>query len=108
MPANVFIGEFEQLVLLTVLQLDSSAYALPLREKLSEMAGRTVSRGALYRTLDRLEEKGFVVWEVEENLPERGGHPRRCFAVTAAGLNTLRASRNTLLRVWSGLEDVLE
>ena len=107
MPTNVIIGEFEQLVLLTVLQLGDQAYALPMRDKLNELAGRSVSRGALYRTLDRLEDKGFVTWEVEAHLPERGGHPRRRFAVSATGLNALRASRNTLLRLWSGLEDVL-
>jgi PadR family transcriptional regulator PadR len=107
MPTNVFIGEFEQLVLLTLLQLDDHGYALPLRERLSEVAGRKVSRGALYRTLDRLEHKGYLEWELEDSTPVRGGHPRRRFTVTRQGVAALRASRETLLRLWDGLEEVL-
>lgn len=108
MPSNLIVGEFEQLVMLTVLRLGDSAYALPMRTAIGELAGRSISRGALYRTLDRLESKGFVEWEVEDNVPTRGGHPRRRFTVTPAGVRALRASRETLLRLWSGLESVLE
>jgi DNA-binding PadR family transcriptional regulator len=107
MPTNIFIGEFEQLVLLTLLKLGDQPYALPLRNELSRIARRDVSRGALYRTLDRLEEKGFLRWEVEDKVPDRGGHPRRRFRVAPAGLRALRASRRTLQGLWSGLEEVL-
>ena len=108
MPTPVFLGEFEQLVLLTLLQLGNQAYALPLRDRLNDIAGRAVSRGALYRTLDRLEAKGFLEWELEEAVPGRGGHPRRRFTVTEAGLEVLRASRSTLLGLWNGVEEVLQ
>ncbi len=107
MPTNVFIGEFEQLVLLTLLQLEDNAYALPLREGLNEVAGRKVSRGALYRTLDRLEQKGFIGWELEDDTPVRGGHPRRRFTVTRQGITALRDSREALMELWDGLEQVL-
>jgi PadR family transcriptional regulator PadR len=107
MPTSVFIGEFEQLVLLTLLQLEDNGYALPLRERLNEVAGRSVSRGALYRTLDRLEQKGYLDWVLEEDAPVRGGHPRRRFTVTRQGIAALRASRDTLLGLWDGLERVL-
>jgi PadR family transcriptional regulator PadR len=107
MPTNVFIGEFEQMVLLGLLQLGDEAYALALRDKLGQLAGRNVSRGALYRTLDRLEEKGYVTWEIEEKQPDRGGHPRRRFSVSRAGMDALRASRRALLELWSGLEEDL-
>jgi len=107
MPKSVFIGEFEQLVLLMLLRLEDDGYALPLREGMSKLAGRSVSRGALYRTLERLGSKGYVVWELEERVPGRGGHPRRRYAVTADGIGALRASRTALLELWDGLDKVL-
>jgi len=108
MPTNVIIGEFEQLVLLAILQLGDDAYAIDIRAKLSAIAGRTISRGALYRTLDRLAEKSLVAWDLEEDqIPERGGHPRRQFATTAEGIAALSESRTTLLELWTGLEEVL-
>ena len=108
MPTNVFIGELEQLVLLTLLHLGDEGYALALRERLSTLAGRRLSRGALYRTLDRLEEKALIDWTLEEDVPERGGHPRRRFRVTKYGIAALQTSRNALLGLWKGLEGVLE
>lgn len=108
MPKSVFVGEFEQLVLLSLLHLGDEGYALPLRQRMNEVAGRKVSRGALYRTLARLEDKNLVAWELEENIQDRGGHARRCYRVTGEGLETLRAARHTLLELWAGLEDMLE
>jgi DNA-binding PadR family transcriptional regulator len=108
MPTSVFVSEFEQLVLLHLLHLGREGFAIELRERLARTAGRPVSRGALYRTLDRLEGKGWVAWEVdEEEIPERGGHPRRRFRVTEEGVVALRASREALLDLWDGLEEVL-
>jgi len=108
MPKAAFLGEWEQLVLLTLLHLKDQAYVLPLRAQLNTRVGRSVSRGALYRTLDRLEQKAFVSWKMhDEDGPLRGGHPRRRFVVTAKGLHALRASRRALTDLWNGLEDVL-
>jgi len=107
-PAPVFLGEFEQLVLLAVLHLDNDADVLSLRGQMEAIAGRRVSRGALYRTLDRLEAKRWVDWTLDDaERPERGGHPRRRFHVTRPGLTALRASRRALLDLWRGVEDVL-
>ena len=100
-------GEFEQMVLLAILQLEGDAYALSVLRELDESAGRRVSRGALYKTLERLEGKGFVEWEVEETTPGRGGHPRRRFQVTTEGVSALQTSRDALHRLWHGLEGVL-
>lgn len=105
--APAYMGEFEQMVLLTILQLDGGAFALPVLNELDERAGRRVSRGALYKTLERLEAKGLVSWELEEATPGRGGHPRRLFSVTPAGVAALQQSRDTLLRLWDGLEGIL-
>ena len=76
-------------------------------KELTRIAGRPVSRGALYRTLDRLSEKDFVTWVVEEKVAGRGGHPRRRFKVTPVGIAALKASRNALLDLWAGMEEVL-
>ena len=105
MPTPVFLGDFEQLVLLAILHLDNDAPALDLLDRMTAVAGRPISRGALYRTLDRLAAKDWVAWTVEpEPRAERGGLPRRRFRVTRQGIATLRASRRTLLSLWAGLE----
>jgi DNA-binding PadR family transcriptional regulator len=104
---TAFPGEFEQMVLLAILQLGDEAFALAVIRELDRRAARPVSRGALYKTLERLEEKGFVEWEVEEATPGRGGHPRRLFRVTSSGIAALKVARDALLRLWEGLEKVL-
>jgi DNA-binding PadR family transcriptional regulator len=109
MPKGVFIGEFEQLVLLAILRLENDARVLPLRQRMNDLAGRSVSRGALYRTLDRLEDKGWVAWTLDDaDRPERGGHPARRFRVTRPGIAALRAARHMLLSLWDGLDRVLQ
>lgn len=100
-------GEFEQLVLLAILQLGPDAYAARIRERIQEDADRKVTRGALYATLDRLTTKGLVEWEVEEATPERGGIPRRRFSVTAEGLAAVRRSYSALRTLADGLADLL-
>ncbi|MCG8467027.1 MAG: PadR family transcriptional regulator [Gemmatimonadetes bacterium] len=100
------LGEFEQIVLLAILKSGSAPYANEIRRIINEVADRDVSRGALYRTFDRLSAKGYLVWTMADDgpVPERGGHPMRCFAVTESGLAALRKSRRTLLELWDGLE----
>lgn len=108
MPKTFFLGELEHLTLLAVLQLGDEAYALSVRRHLETVVGRAPARGALYRTLERLHQKGHLEWRVEAGGPARGGHPRRRFSVTAKGLSALRASRRTLRQLWRGFETVLE
>ena len=105
---NAFLGEFEQMVLLAILQLDDEAFALAVTLELDQRVGRRVSRGALYKTLERLEEKGLVDWEVEETTPGRGGHPRRRFRVTGTGITALGVAKDALFRLWEGLDGVLD
>ncbi len=102
-----FLGEFEQMVLLAILQLEGQAYGPNISEELEGQAGRRVSRGALYSSLDRLQHKKFLRWRIEGATSERGGHPMRRFEVTAAGVKALRASRRALTNLWSGLDHVL-
>ena len=102
--APPFLGEFEQMVLLAVLQLEDGAFALSVLDELDRRAGRSVSRGTLYKTLERLKEKGYLEWALEEGPPERGGHPRRRFSVTGHGIAALQESREVFLKMWNGLE----
>lgn len=102
-----YIGEFEQMVLLTILQLEDDAFALSVLHELDARVGRTVSRGTLYKTLERMEAKGLLEWAEEDGPPERGGHPRRRFAVTERGLEALREARAALEKLWEGLGEVL-
>ncbi len=107
MGGSAFLGQFEQMVLLTLLQLGEDAHAINIRRYLEEQAGHRVTRGALYRTLDRLESKGHVDWEADEPTPERGGYAKRRFWVTKQGLEVLRASHGALHVLSQGLETVL-
>ena len=102
------MGEVEQWVLLVILRLGPQAFALDVLRELDRAAGHIVSRGSLYKTLERLASKGLVAWDLEDGAPERGGHPRRRFLVTEAGVETLRDARTRLIRLWTGVEDVLE
>ena len=108
MPRSAFLGEWEQLVLLAILRQRDGAYVIGLRAHLSAVMGRTPSRGALYRTLDRLEDKAYIRGVEEDASPDRGGHPRRRFVVTKPGIAALKASRQALLHLWKGVEEVLE
>jgi PadR family transcriptional regulator PadR len=106
--ADLYLGEFEQVVLLAILRLGEDAYAIPIREEIETRTGRAVARGALYTALERLETKRYLRSRMSEPLPERGGRSRRYFTVTAVGLSALRASRRSLLALWSGVEGLLE
>ena len=105
---DVYLGEFEQVVLLAILRLKEDAYAIPVRDEIEARTGRTVARGALYTALERLESKRCLKSRMSDPLPERGGRSRRYFSVTPAGLSALRASRQALLQLWSGLESQLD
>jgi len=82
MTAREIPGEFDRKVLVTIQQLESSAYAPGIAQELERDAGRTVSRGALYAALDRLEQRGLVRWCLEDATEERGGLPKRRFEIT--------------------------
>jgi len=104
--AEIYLGELEQIVLLSVLRLGDEAYAVPILEQIVAQTGRKVARGALYTALDRLEAKGCLRSRLSEPLPERGGRARRYFSVTPAAVRSLKASRIALMRLWHGLESL--
>ena len=102
------LGHFEQLVLLAVLRLDDAAYAPAILDEITRATGKPASPGSMYVTLDRLEEKGLLRSRLAKSSDERGGRPRRYVTVTAYGVRELKSSRAALLKLWRGLEGVLE
>jgi len=104
MARREHLGEFEQIVLLAILRLGEQAYGVPIRQEIERRTGRALTVGALYRTLDRLEDKGYVASAFSDPTPERGGRSKRYFKVKPTGLRCLRASREALTAMWDGLE----
>ena len=102
------IGEFEQMVLLAVLQRRDDAYGVTIHEEIARHTRRSVARGAVYMTLDRLEKKGLLKSTLSEPTADRGGRAKRCYSLTRSAVQALRASRQTLLSLWTGLEPLLE
>lgn len=98
------LGELETLILLAALRFGDGASVPTIREQVAERAGRELSRGATYATVSRLERKGFLERPVEGTDSDGGAH---LFAVTPAGLASLRAAHARMSRMQSGLEDVL-
>jgi PadR family transcriptional regulator PadR len=101
------LGEFEQTVMLAILQLGDDAYAPSIARHLEATIDRSVSRGALYSCLNQLERKGFLRWRVDAPTPERAGHARRFYQVSARGVRALRIARESQLMLWRGLEGIL-
>lgn len=103
MAKGEFLGEFEQLVLIALLRLTDDAYGMAVRREIAERAGRDVSIGAVYATLDRLEEKGFVRSRLDPPSDDRGGRARKCFTITGAGSRALERSQQALRHMLEGL-----
>jgi PadR family transcriptional regulator PadR len=101
------LGEFETLVLMAVLRLGSDAYGMRIHNELETIANRKCSLGALYTTLDRLEEKGYVSSRVGEATPERGGRAKKFFTIRALGAAALKESYAATRRMAKGIEPLL-
>jgi len=102
------LGEFEQLVLLAILHLGDDVYGVPIVDEIERRTGRQVAQAAVYITLRRLEQKGLLSSWMSEPTAERGGKARRCVKVTGAGVRLLRECRQTLDRMWRGLDPELK
>jgi DNA-binding PadR family transcriptional regulator len=107
MPPD-YIGEFEQLVLMTILRLGDRAYGATVRDEIADRTGRDVSLSAVYTTLERLEAKKLLSSRVGEPTPQRGGRRKRYFALSAAGERALQSSWQRLKRAAEGLEPLLD
>jgi DNA-binding PadR family transcriptional regulator len=106
MKTETNLGEWEQIVLLAVLRCEANAYGVPIREEIRICTGREPSTGALYTTLDRLEEKGLLKSKLGSPTAERGGRARRFFTVTRQGKAAIIRAQSAYRRLLEGLNIV--
>jgi DNA-binding PadR family transcriptional regulator len=102
------LGELEQLVLLAVLRLEDDAYGIAIQQEIAAHADRYPSLGAVYSTLTRLEQKGYVSGRAGEPTPTRGGRRKKLYAVEAAGRRALQGSLSAIKALSQGLATVLK
>jgi len=98
------LGEFEEIVLLTVAVLTPKAYSVVIAEELEQQTRKTVTTGAVHAALQRLEKKGLVSSEMGEATPERGGRRKRLFTVTVAGSSILHQVKEVRDNLWSRIK----
>ncbi|MCB1670582.1 MAG: PadR family transcriptional regulator [Gammaproteobacteria bacterium] len=101
---NSSLGEFEHIVLLTLIRLGDQAYGMSVRSKINQLIKRDISIGAIYTTLDRLEDKGYVKSRLGEATARRGGRAKKYFSVTASGRRVLKEVRANLEVLWEGVQ----
>lgn len=106
MPPSV-LGQFEHQVLLAILRHGSESYSVDIVQELEQHTGREVATSAVFVALQRLKAKGFLVDRLVEPGLE-GGHARRYFTLTEAALEAMRASRQSFLSLWTGVESALD
>lgn len=99
------LGEFEEIVMLTVAILHGEAYGVSIIEEIETRLKRSVSMGALQTVLKRLEDKGYLASELGEATSVRGGKRKRFFTVTNLGKDMLKAAKEQRLGLWNAIPD---
>ena len=99
-----YLGELEQIVLLTLVRLGDDAYGASIRREIQECTGRSLTPGTIYPTLDRLERKGLVRSYIGEATHERGGRAKRHYILKPAGLEAVRRSQEMLAALTAGVD----
>lgn len=97
------LGEFEEIVLLTVAVLYGEAYGISILDEIEKRLRRNVSIGSLQTVLRRLEKKGYLISEFGESTPERGGKRKRYFLVTKYGQKVLQETKDQRLGLWKAI-----
>lgn len=103
MAKGELLGGFEQLMLLAVLRLGDNAYGVTIRKEMESGAQRAIASGAIYATLERMLEKGYISGKEGEPVPTRGGRPKVYYRVEPPGLAALSAWEATQRRMKQGL-----
>ncbi len=102
------LGEFEHLILLSILRLGENAYGAAIIDEVEERTGRSVNQAAAYLTLRRLEEKGWIGSRMGAPTAERGGRAKRFFQLRPEAHARLKNSRAELLSMWDGVSAELD
>ncbi|RYF67469.1 MAG: PadR family transcriptional regulator [Cytophagaceae bacterium] len=100
---RAFLGEFEEIVLLTVAVLDEGAYGVTITQEIEQKTGRSVGFSTVHTTLQRLAEKGFLTSTMGGATAERGGRRKRFFTVTATGRRALQDVKQIREELWGAL-----
>ena len=101
-----YIGEFEELVLLTIAARINDAYSVMICDELTKHAGREVKLGVVHAVLNRLEEKGLVKSKLGESTNVRGGKRKRYYCVTNAGKAAIAKAKEVRDHLWSIIPDI--
>lgn len=97
---KVYLGEFEELVLLTIAALGADAYGVAIQQDIEQRSNRSISIGALHSTITRLEEKGFLKSWVGGATKERGGRSKRFYEITQAGKKAVAETKTLRDELW--------
>lgn len=103
---GTYLGEFEELVLLTVGALHPQAYGVAIMDDIKEETGRSVNISAIHSALRRLDEKGFVRSEMGGATNERGGRRKRFFELTAFGKKALDEAQSVRMKLYNRIPDI--
>src|SRR5882672_4318623 len=98
---RVYLGEFEELVLLIVAMLEDSAYGVKITHEINQQTRRGVRLNQVHASLHRLEDKGMIVSKLGDPTPERGGRRKRIFTITAYGRQTLHEMKTVRAHLWN-------
>lgn len=100
------LGEFEELVLLTVIVLQEEAYGVEIKRELEERLGERLSVGSIQSALKRMEDKGFLTSSFGEATQKRGGKRKRIYAATNAAHQTLREIKDVRSGLWGTIQTI--
>lgn len=100
------LGEFEEVVILTVGVLYKNAYGVSIKKEIESRLERSVSMGAMHSALVRLEDKGYIRSFEGEATEERAGRPRKYFQITALGKRAIEYTKNTRDALWNDIPKV--
>jgi PadR family transcriptional regulator, regulatory protein PadR len=106
--SSLYLGEFEMLIMLAIVRLGDEAYGVTIRDELEREISRDVTVGAIYKTLGRLQDKGYVSARVGDPTPQRGGRRKKHYRLEPLGNRALRQACGNLRRLTRGLGKALE
>ncbi len=106
MARRDYLGEFELMVMLVLIQLGDKAYGVPISKEIKDSTGRDAALGSVYAALERLEQKDYVVSTLADPTPERGGRAKRYFTATKKGKAAVHTTKTALTKLWQGLPEL--
>jgi DNA-binding PadR family transcriptional regulator len=107
MAKGDYLGEFEYIIMLSLIRLTDDAYGMTIRQDIESHTDRPVALGAVYASLERLENKGYILSREAATTRGRGSRSKRYYRLTALGKEAVRRTRETFRRMEEGTQPVL-